>query len=120
MGPFSGLREEHLRRFVQTRLRVPTGPVSLPPTADPWLGTGFIVTGPYWPNGGTADVYLDGKLVKTVDVYPDEDSVKSGESVYHAFHLPAAQHTVRVVVRGEPYGGSKGTDIGIDGLVVFR
>ena len=83
-------------------------------------GTGFIVTGPYWPNGGTADVYLDGKLVKTIDVFPDEDSVKNGESVFHAFHLPSAKHTVRLVVRGEPYPGSQGSDIGITDLIVFR
>jgi hypothetical protein len=83
-------------------------------------GTGFIVTGPYTPSGGKADVYLDGKLVKTVDVYPDEDSFKSGDSVYHAFKLKDTKHTVRIVVRGEPYPGSKGADIGIDDIVVFR
>jgi hypothetical protein len=83
-------------------------------------GTGFIVTGPYMPSGGTADIYLDGKFVKTVDVYPDEDSWKSGDSVYHAFKLKNARHTVRVAVRGERYPGSKGADVGIDDLVVFR
>lgn len=83
-------------------------------------GTGFIVTGPYMPAGGTADIYLDGKLVKTVDVYPDEDSWKNGDSVYHAFRLKNARHTVRVAVRGEPYPGSKGADVGIDDMVVFR
>ncbi len=83
-------------------------------------GTGFIVIGPYMPAGGTADVYLDGKLVKTVDVYPDEDSWKNGDSVYHAFKLKDAKHAVRVVVRGERYPGSKGADVGIDSLVIFR
>jgi hypothetical protein len=83
-------------------------------------GTGFIVTGPYSGTGGTADVYLDGKFVKTVDVYPDEDSGKGGESVFHAFHLKNGEHTVRLVVRGEPYGGSKGAEIGINDLIIFR
>jgi hypothetical protein len=83
-------------------------------------GTGAIVTGPYLPAGGKADVYLDGKLDRTVDVYPDEDSVKNGEAVWHAFRLKDAEHTVRVVVRGEPYPGSKGSEVGIEGLVVFR
>jgi hypothetical protein len=65
-------------------------------------------------------VYLDGKFVKKIDVYPDENSTKNGESVFHAFHLKNAKHTVRLVVLGEPYPGSSGADIGITDLVVFR
>ena len=83
-------------------------------------GTGAIVTGPYLATGGKADVYLDGKLHQTVDVYPDEDAGKGGESVWHAFGLENGKHTVRVVVRGEPYAESKGSDIAVDDLIVFR
>jgi hypothetical protein len=83
-------------------------------------GTGAIVVGPYLPNGGQAAIYLDGKLDKTVDVYPDEKSIKSGESVWHAFRLRPGKHTIRLVVLGEPYGPSSGSDVGIQDLVVFR
>lgn len=83
-------------------------------------GTGAIITGPYLPTGGKADVYLDGNLHSTVDVYPDEDTWKSGESVWHAFHLANRKHTLRLVVRGEPYGASKGSEIAVADLVVFR
>jgi hypothetical protein len=83
-------------------------------------GTGAIVVGPYVPSGGKADVYLDGKLDRTVDVYPDEESRKGGESIWHVFGLPQGEHTIRVVVRGEPYEGSKGADITLTDLVVFR
>ena len=83
-------------------------------------GTGAIVVGPYLPNGGKADVYLDGKLDRTVDVYPDEDRIKHGEAVWHAFGLKPGKHTVRVAVRGEPYPGSKGAEIQIEDIVVFR
>jgi hypothetical protein len=83
-------------------------------------GTGAIIVGPYLPSGGKADVYLDGKLHQTVDVYPDEKARKNGESVWHAFQLAPGKHTLRVVVRGESYGDSAGNDIGIDDLVVFR
>jgi hypothetical protein len=83
-------------------------------------GTGAIVTGFYLPTGGKADVYLDGALSKTVDVYPDEDARKSGESVWHVFGLKQGEHVVRVVVRGEPYPEAKGSDIAITDLVVFR
>lgn len=83
-------------------------------------GTGAIVVGPYVPTGGKADVYLDGKLAGTVDVFPDEQATKRSESVWHAFGLERGQHTVRLVVRGEPYPGSSGADIVLEDLVVFR
>ncbi|UCD24090.1 MAG: ADP-ribosylglycohydrolase family protein [Gemmatimonadota bacterium] len=88
-------------------------------------GTGVILGGTYLSSGGTADIYLDGELHRTVDVYSDEDSDKYGESVWHVFGLEDGEHEVRVVVRGEPYVGtggdeSSGTDISLSYLVVFR
>ena len=83
-------------------------------------GTGAIVVGPYMASGGKAEVYLDGKLDRVVDVYPDEDHGKGGEAVWHAFGLKPGKHTVRIVVLGEPYPGSKGSDIAVNDLVVFR
>jgi hypothetical protein len=83
-------------------------------------GTGAIVVGPYLPAGGKADVYLDGKLDRTVDVYPDEDHVKLSEAVWHAFGLTPGKHTVRLVVRGEPFPGSRGANIQVEDMVVFR
>jgi ADP-ribosylglycohydrolase len=83
-------------------------------------GTGAIVTGFYLPNGGRADVYLDGKLNRTVDVYPDEDNVKGGEDIWHVFGLKQQQHSVRVVVKGEPYPGSSGRQVALSDIVVFR
>jgi hypothetical protein len=85
-----------------------------------FTGTGAIVAGPYLPSGGKAEVYLDGILNRTIDVYPDENSTKSDEAVWHAFGLKNARHSVRLVVLGEPYPGSKGSDISIDSLIVFR
>jgi hypothetical protein len=88
-------------------------------------GTGAIIAGSYMPSGGKADIYLDGDLHGTVDVYSDEDATKSSESVWHAFGLQNGEHQLRVVVRGEPYVGvdgdeSTGTDISLSYLVVFR
>jgi hypothetical protein len=83
-------------------------------------GTGAILCGPYLPNGGKADVYLDGKLDRTVDVYPDEDQPKGGEAVWHAFGLKNGKHTVRLVVRGETYPGSSGAEIALNNIVTFR
>ncbi len=88
-------------------------------------GTGVILAGPYLPSGGMADIYLDGELHRTVDVYPDEDWAKYDESVWHAFGLESGEHELRVVVRGEPYRAidgeeSAGTDVSLSYLVVFR
>jgi hypothetical protein len=83
-------------------------------------GSGAIITGPYLPTGGKAEVYLDGKLDRTVDVYPGEDQVKTGEAIWHAFGLENRRHTVRVVVLGEPYPSSKGSDISLESIIVFR
>ena len=83
-------------------------------------GTGAIVTGPYLPNGGKLEVYLDGKLNRTLDVNSDEPSSKGGESVWHGFGLHNGPHSVRLVVLGEPYGSSTGSLVTIDDIVVFR
>jgi len=78
------------------------------------------VVGPYLAAGGKADVYLDGRLDRTVDVNSDEKVNKGGDSVWHAFGLKRGPHTVRVVVRGEPYGDRAGTEVALEDLVVFR
>jgi len=88
-------------------------------------GTGAILVGWYLPTGGMADIYLDGEPAGTIDVYPDEDDVKFGESVWHAFGLSDGEHELRLVVHGEPYVespgiGSQGSEICLTGLVVFR
>jgi hypothetical protein len=85
-----------------------------------FTGTGAIVTGPYLPNGGKLDAYLDGQSEGTRDVYSDETESKTGEAVWHAFGLKNGTHTVRLVVRGEPGPGSPGSAVGIEDVVVFR
>lgn len=83
-------------------------------------GTGAILRGPYLPDGGMADVFLDGKLHKTVDVVSDERDRRIAESLWHAFKLAPGKHSLRVVVRGEPGPGAKATDVAIERLIVFR
>jgi hypothetical protein len=83
-------------------------------------GTGAMVTGTFLTTGGKAAVYLDGKLDRTVDVYPDEEQPRLGEAVWHAFGLKNGKHTIRLVVSGEPGPGSKGKDVSLEDLVIFR
>lgn len=83
-------------------------------------GTGAIVVGPYLPEGGKADVYLDGKFRRTVDVCSDEKAAKGSEAVWHTYGLKPGKHTIRIVVRGEPYGQAKGTEVALQDLIVLR
>jgi hypothetical protein len=83
-------------------------------------GTGAIVFGTYLANGGTASVYLDGKLDRTVDVVSDEGQIRNNESIWHVFGPKNGKHTVRLVVNGKPGPGSDKTDVSIDGLIIFR
>ena len=85
-----------------------------------FTGAGAIVVGPYLATGGKADVYLDGRLDGTVDVNSDEKGSKGGEAVWHTFGLKNGRHTVRIVVRGEPYADRQGTEVAVEDLVVFR
>ena len=87
-------------------------------------GTGFILTGAYLQSGGKLDVTLDDQPAETVDVYLEGDRPRNTESVFHRFGLADGPHTLRVVVRGEPYEGSKeekkGRDVILSDLIVFR
>ena len=83
-------------------------------------GTGASVTGLLLPDGGQADVYLDGKLSKTIDVFPDELDAKFDESIWHVFGLENKTHALRIVVRGEPFRDSQGSKISIASLIVFE
>jgi hypothetical protein len=89
-----------------------------------FTGVGAIIVGPYIGNGGKADVYLDGKFDRTIDVWPDQDRRVVFDDVWHKFYLPDGPHTLRLVVRGERMtdsnGTSNGTEIRIDGLVVYK
>ena len=83
-------------------------------------GTGAIIVGTYQPTGGRYDIYLDGKLEGTLDSNSDETDTKGGESIWHKFGLANAKHSVRLVVRGEAFKGSSGTDVTLTDLVIFR
>ncbi len=83
-------------------------------------GTGVAITGTLLPTGGKADIYLDGNLSRTIDVYPDEPNAKTNESIWHEFGLENRQHELRIVVRGERYEVSDGADISVTSLLVFE
>jgi hypothetical protein len=85
-----------------------------------FTGTGAALTGILLPDGGLAEIYLDGKFNRTIDVYPDEASAKPKESLWHQFGLTNGDHTLRIVVLGEPHAESTGSEISISSLIVYH
>ena len=83
-------------------------------------GIGAIISGLLIPSGGQADIYIDGELDRSVDSYSDETGAKRMESIWHNFGLTDGEHTIRLVVKGEPFGDSTGADVTISDLIVFR
>lgn len=69
-------------------------------------------------DGGFAGIFLDGKQVATIDAYNEED--RYNEGLWGRFDLRPGRHTVRVVVRGEPFPGSSDAWVGLEDLIVFR
>ena len=78
------------------------------------------------PNGGIADVYVDGALDRTVDSFSDEvsegpRSTKRMEAIWHKSKMEDGEHTIRMVIKGEPYpGASPGAHVMISDLIAFR
>lgn len=82
-------------------------------------GTGAMLVGTLDRDRGTADLYLDGALMTKIDGYND-DGRRDGEGLWGKFDLTPGPHTVRVVVKGEPYPGSKGAWVYLEDLIVYR
>ena len=83
-------------------------------------GTGVVLKGILLADGGLAAIYLDGKYMQTIDVYPDENIAKPNESLWHKFGLKDKEHILKIVVLGEAYKNSQGANIGISSLLVYQ
>jgi hypothetical protein len=64
---------------------------------------------------GKASIYIDGKLVRTVDQYAAATKFKTSRLVGN---LTDARHTLRVVVLGQHRKASRGTMIAVDGFKI--
>ncbi len=83
-------------------------------------GTGISLEGNWYRDGGRADVYLDGKLHRTIDTYYDYAGQQHTESIWHAVNLQPGDHTVRLVVKGEKRNESAGTNVYVTAATIFR
>ena len=82
----------------------------------------FRATGVSWvsrpgPYNGLAKVYVDGNLVKTLDLYEKKTEFK--KTVWSVKGLSDATHTVKVVRTGQKNGAAKGSNLVVDAFKVL-
>ncbi|MNI34309.1 hypothetical protein D3C73_882980 [compost metagenome] len=68
------------------------------------------------PNRGLADIYIDDKLVSTVDLYSPAPEFRT--IVFESDVLPAGKHTLKVMPSGTKNAASGGTTISVDAISV--
>lgn len=85
-----------------------------------FTGTGISIEGNWWRDGGRADVYVDGELLRTIDTYYDFARQQHTESIWHIMHLAPGEHKVKIVVKGEKRPESAGTNVYLTSATVFR
>jgi hypothetical protein len=81
-------------------------------------GTGIAISGTRNQEGGRADVYLDDKLVGTLDAWVPERTVDP--DYWHITGLPSRKHTVRIVLRSDADPRSRGRKLFLEGAVVYE
>jgi len=82
-------------------------------------GTGISIEGNWFRDGGKADIYVDGKLHRTIDTYYDYANQQHTASIWHVTGLEPGNHTVRLVVTGEKRQESQGTRVYITSATIF-
>jgi hypothetical protein len=86
-----------------------------------FIGTGISIDGNWVRDGGKADVYVDDKLMRTIDTYffynkQEHENI----TLWHITGLPDAQHKVKLIVKGEKRPESLGTRVYISQAVVYK
>ncbi len=82
----------------------------------------FDATGVSWiarrnAYAGTARVYLDGRRVKTVDLYAKETQYR--KTVYAVSGLPLGEHTLKIVRTGKKNAASHGRNLILDAFRIL-
>jgi len=100
---------------------VPNG-VEAEPAAEvtfQFTGAAVAVQGDYLPDGGRADVYLDGELqARGIDAYLMQ--IACDNVLWHAYGLKPGAHTLRIVIRNDADPRSKGKKLIIQNAVVYQ
>jgi len=86
-----------------------------------FTGTGVSLNGTWNKVGGKADIYVDGKIDRTIDTYFNFSNQEYGNtSIWHKFNLTPGTHKIRVEAKGEKRTESEGTRIELTDALVFK
>jgi hypothetical protein len=80
-------------------------------------GTGVAIVGTMTQDGGRADVYLDGARKGEIDAWIPEGTYDN--DYWHVTGLPNGKHTVRIVVRADADGRSKGRQVQLERAIAY-
>lgn len=86
-------------------------------------GPMIAVTGAWGPDGGMADIYLDGALVKTADCYWPESYgyiIINRAVIFHLMGLAPGRHTLRIVISENKNPLSGGHEIVLTRADIYR
>jgi hypothetical protein len=83
-------------------------------------GSGISIEGNWYKDGGKADIYVDGKLHRSIDTYYNFANQQHTVSIWHVLHLADGDHRVRILVKGEKRPESAGTRIYITSATIFK
>jgi hypothetical protein len=86
-----------------------------------FTGTGISIDGNWVKDGGKADVFLDGKLVRTIDTYffynkQEHENI----TFWHITGLTDSKHVVKLVVKGDKNPESLGTNLYVSQAVIYK
>jgi hypothetical protein len=84
-----------------------------------FTGTGISVEGNWYKDGGKADVFVDGTLHRTIDTYYFFANQQHTTSIWHIMNLPAGEHTIKLINKGEKRPESEGSKIYITKAFIF-
>jgi hypothetical protein len=84
-------------------------------------GSGISIDGNWFKDGGNADVYLDGKLMRTIDTFYNYNKQEHENiTIWHVTGLTSSTHKVKIVVKGEKKPESLGTNIYITKAIIYQ
>lgn len=83
-------------------------------------GTGISIEGNWYKDAGKADIYVDGKLHRSIDTYYYFANQQHTNSYWHVLNLQPGDHKVRLVVKGEKRPESAGTRVYVTSAKIFK
>ena len=84
-------------------------------------GTGISVCGNWMKNCGKAEIYIDGKLKRTIDNYFGcANQIQTDMDSYHILNLNPGKHVVRVVVKGEKRPEASAANFYLSKAIIFK